>query len=66
MVIRDGTLIRFDEDARGASSRAQLAAASHSSGAARLVELLLPQVESRYEPWDLPDFDPYITPNSTR
>jgi hypothetical protein len=65
-VLRDGTLIRFDEGRAGRELSAQLAAMSHSSGDARLVELLLPQVEFRYEPWDLPDFDPYITPNSTR
>jgi hypothetical protein len=66
VVVRDGSLTRFDADPAERELAAQLAATPYPSEAPRLVEPLLPHIESHYETWDMPELVPYITYSSMR
>jgi cytosine/adenosine deaminase-related metal-dependent hydrolase len=66
VVLRDGRPTRFDPAEAGRELAARLAVETYPDAAARMVEALLPRVETYYRGWEMPELEPYSVTNSKR
>ncbi len=66
VVLRDGRPTRFDPAEAGRELAARLAVEAYPDAAARMVEALLPRLETYYRGWEMPELEPYSVTNSKR